>query len=285
MNSLLTLPTCFDPGVYDNLPAEQYHADTAVGSSTLKKLATMTPAHAKYGSFQRTDALEFGAAFDMCLLEREIFNTTYLRGPDDRRGKKWTEALDACERGQILMVAKDYDRVLENVEVVLSNPDVASLLSGNTIRQQSAFWIDKETGLRCKARPDLINEDHELMVDVKTTISADPRMFGSQCAKLGYHIQRAQYLDGYNGKYDRFLFLAIEKKHPFLACVYEMDQASAEAGYVLYRAMLNKYKQCSESGVWPGYPSGIQPLSLPTWAIGAGVDLGDTGEVLEEIEF
>ena len=284
MNSLLTLPTAFEPGIYDDLPADQYHADTAVGSSTLKRLATMTPAHAKYGYFQRTDALEFGAAFDMCLLERDKFDACYVRGPDDRRGKKWTDALEACERGQILMVAKDYDRVLENVEIVMKNPDVASLLSGNTVRQQSAFWIDEKTGIRCKARPDLINIDQGLMVDVKTTISADPRMFGTQCAKLGYHIQQVMYQDGYvrHGLGYKFLFLAIEKKPPFLSCVYEMELRSAYAGYKLYRDMLDKYKQCSESGIWPGYPSGIQTLELPTWAwCDDGVDPNPSLEIID----
>jgi hypothetical protein len=31
--------------------------------------------------------------------------------------------------------------------------------------------------------------------------------------------------------------------------------------------LLDLYAECKASGNWPGYPSTIQPLSLPAWAL------------------
>lgn len=263
----MTMISALASGIYDNLPAEQYHADSAVGSSTLKKLASMTPAHARYVVFKQTEALEFGAAFDMCLLERPNFDATYVRGPETRRGKQWTDALAYLGKGKILLPAKDYDNVVSGVAKVMENPDVAALLGGKTIRQQSAFWTDKVTGLRCKVRPDLLCVDRGIMVDLKTTKSADARSFGWDCIRYGYDIQQAMYMDGYAQlkpkAYERFLFLAVEKTYPFLAAVYELDAEAVKEGYDLYRAMLEAYKGHKEQDAWPGYPSGIQQLVLP----------------------
>ena len=40
-----------------------------------------------------------------------------------------------------------------------------------------------------------------------------------------------------------------------------------DAGLREYRAALLTWKECNESGIWPGYPNEIQTLELPRWAV------------------
>ena len=63
------------------------------------------------------------------------------------------------------------------------------------------------------------------------------------------------------------MIVAQEKKAPYLAVVYQLDAAAESRGYELRQRGMNTMAACLASGDWPGYPRGVQPLSLPDWAI------------------
>jgi len=261
------------PGIYKTLSNENYHDDCAVGSSTLKIIASKTPAHAINRSKSATPAMDFGAAFHIAVLEPEKLEASVVRGPDDRRGNKWKDAqAEAAAAKALLMVADEYDELLRARDAIAKNHDIAELLKGKTTREESVFWQDRETGVKCKARPDLINHDKNLMVDLKTTLDASARMFAKSVLAYGYHIQEAMYRDGYinyDYHFEDFIFIAVEKSAPYASAVYALDTNAKLEGYNMYRAALKTYAECKRDNIWRGYPSGITPLALPAYGFRA----------------
>ncbi len=141
------------PGKYSNLPIDQYHLDDAVGSSTLKTLASKTPAHIRGEVRRESAAFDFGSALHRAILEPHL-SDTIIRGPSDRRGKKWSELKEECDaKGQLLLTEDDYDSVFAAKDSIFKNDICASLLTGDVEPEISVFHDDVETGLRVKIRP------------------------------------------------------------------------------------------------------------------------------------
>jgi exodeoxyribonuclease VIII len=85
-----------------------------------------------------------------------------------------------------------------------------------------------------------------------------------------YHVQAAFYADGYKEvtgqECPTFLFVAQEKKPPYLSAVYMVDEAMIQAGRRAYQEDLATYKSCRETGNWFGISSKPITLTLPAWA-------------------
>ena len=96
---------------------------------------------------------------------------------------------------------------------------------------------------------------------------ASPDVFTRTIVNFKYHLQAAHYLQGTGQK--RFVFVAVEKVHPFSVGVYELSPHFIERGYELQEQTLSDIKQAQESGIWKGYtnyePEGIKTLTPPKW--------------------
>ena len=89
----------------------------------------------------------------------------------------------------------------------------------------------------------------------------------------GYHSQAAWYLDlardlGHPAR--AFAFIVQEKEAPYLVTVIELPPELVDIGRRRNRAALERFRDCTESGVWPGYEGehndDILTVSLPGWA-------------------
>jgi len=130
------------------------------------------------------------------------------------------------------------------------------------------FWIDPETEVLCKCRPDWLIPG--AIVDVKSTEDASAEAFMRSAYNWQYHLQAAFYMDGMAAAWDEqpeaFMFLAHEKTAPWASAYYFADGEMIEAGRVEYRKALRLYADCLSSDKWPGYAATLQPLGLPRWA-------------------
>ena len=109
------------PGLYLNLSNAEYHSDPALGSSSLKVLATKTPAHLKGMMRKESAAFDIGTAFHTLVLEPSKENTI-ICGPDDRRGKAWTSAKEAADfEGKLLLTSWDYAQVFRMRDALMTN--------------------------------------------------------------------------------------------------------------------------------------------------------------------
>lgn len=259
------------PGIYFDLPNEDYHSGPGVSKSGLWTLQTKSPAHYRFAERETNAAFDFGTACHLSVLEPNAFETQVHRGPDDRRGNKWKDVAEFCASdGKLLLTSGDFDAALAVRDAVHADQWISSVITGGKpLIEASGFAVDEVTGELVRVRPDLYREDLGIILDLKTTASAHPDAFARSVVDYGYHAQEAIYSDVWRslGKpVEGFVFLAIEKKTPYAKGVYELPPSIVEEGRSLMRAALDTYHTCRERDEWPAYGDGVQELSFKRWA-------------------
>lgn len=261
------------PGIH-SISNAAYHAGPGISKSGLWKLWNETPAAFRYAQdchTPSTKAQDFGSAAHVAILEPELFEAEFARGPDARgNSNAWKEsAAIASFNGMTLLKPADYDAVLYLRDEARKNPIIRQLTSDAQI-EQAAYWKDEETGELCRCKPDVYSRKHGLIGDIKTTTCAAREQWTRRLMDFGYHVQEPYYSDGWQiaggGPVNGFVFIVVESTAPHLIAAYELDPDSAEEGRQIYRAALRLYADCKRSGNWPGYADKIQELRLPKWA-------------------
>jgi hypothetical protein len=256
----------FEPGIYDGIKNAAYHADPALGSTSLKTLATKTPAHYQHNLThpKASDAFDLGTAVHSLILEGDESGVEVWDFP------AWTTKVAKESReesraaGKIPMLTKDWKQVLAMRDSVMAHPEAGKLFTGHRA-EASVFWEEDDLTLKC--RPDAWKPG--LLVDLKTTVNADPNEFGKTAHNFGYHQSAAHYIDGVHaatGEELPFRFVLVEKTEPYLVSVVELDFEAIDYGRQLNDRAKRIYRECVESGNWPGYPNS-GPISLPNYAV------------------
>jgi hypothetical protein len=255
---------------------KEYREREGISSTELKKIM-VTPAHYRHwkDNPEETDtpALLFGRAAHKYILETYDFYNEFAVAPNcDRRtqeGKaKWLLFCDQSE-GKDIITQEQFEQIDAMRNAMLATPFVSKLINGE--HELSYFWTDEDTGLKCKCRPDSINHKLKIVVDYKTTDNAETEHFMKQAIRLGYDLQASYYLDGVKantGEDYVFVFIAQEKKPPYAVNILQADDIFIRSGREVYKAMLQTYKECSETGNWYGYlgqENQINSLGVPKW--------------------
>lgn len=266
------------PGIYSDIPNEAYHAGPGISKSGLWKIETASPAHFKHGKRKETHAFDFGEACHLAILEPHAFETKVMRGPLDRRGNKWKDAVEFCAaEGRLLLTEPDFINALTIRDAVHADPWLNTIITGGTpVIENSGYWIDEATGELCRCRPDLYRPDLGVILDLKSAADASPDGFARAAANFGYHAQEAFYTDGWNAamcaagwenRVQAFVFLTFEKEAPFAKSVYELPPSAVVEGRARMRRALDTYHACRQANDWPGYDEGgVQSLALKRWA-------------------
>lgn len=268
-------------GIHKNLTRREYESIEAVNQSTLKLFAK-TPAHAREAMLHPkppTEAMNFGSALHAAILEPKRFEAEYIAAPKfDRRTKEGKEAWAAWEennRDKEIISADDMGAIKFMQASCYADPVYKSLLTGAGTNEVAVIWTDVKTGLRCKALLDRVTQyaGYTVVLDIKSARDASELEFGRAVFRLGYHVQAAFYLEGLRvlaPTERRFFFGAVEKTPPYCVALYELDEEAIAQGRATVRRYLDSYAQCMATNVWPGYPSGVLPLALPSWATEPG---------------
>lgn len=275
------------PGIYTSgqLSNSNYHSGAGISCTGLKKIA-VSPAHYKHGEFKQTAAMFTGSATHSAILEPDLFAKHYVTLPSgkDRRSAEY-KALCTEHGADNVLVSSDAYQIKMMQQAVQKNSKARQWLYEEEGRNElSVYAEDPETGVLVRCRFDrLLNRGFS--PDLKTTVDASPRGFSNAIAKYGYAFQAAFYLDTYywatGQRLEGFGFLAVESKAPYNVMCYRLDDESIEIGRSQYRAALNKYAECLESGVWHGYDDcELEMLiGLPDWMIekhdAVNIDFGD----------
>ena len=262
------------PGLYPGVPHPTYRRWRAASQSILKIIRDRSPAHAYLEMVDPsppTPAQIFGEAVHAAVLQPDLFRARYLRAPEiDRRtkaGRELWEELQAEHPGAIILRPEEYDRCLAIRSAVAAHPTARKLIGGEA--EVSAVWRDRATGVLCKGRFDSLDTRLGIITDLKTTHDASRGAFSRTIWTYGYYLQAAHYLTGANtlGLSVRwFTFIAVEQEPPYAVAVYHLSDAALMAGEGQLGELLEIYKRCEETGIWPGYPDEAQEISLPTWA-------------------
>lgn len=260
-------------GVYENLDFAEYRANKEFVSITELNTFLDLPLLYKYkilegNRTQSSKAQEEGTALHAFILEPKVFEKTYKPLPDvDLRTKegKATKAQCEEEKGITWLKLETYNRIVSAGLEMQKHPEVKKLLPG--LRSEVSFFSQHQlSGMPIKARIDGINDEHGVLIDLKST--ADCKHFHESVFKYHYYRQVAFYLDMYEsltGRRMKWQWWCVELEAPFVTAVFEPTEDLAIIGRSEYERGLFDLKRSREQNFYPGIPSQIQKIFVPNW--------------------
>jgi hypothetical protein len=258
------------PGIYDNVPADIYHALDLISASGLCTLDSECAALYRHERDSAEDdasnASDLGSAAHFAFLEPADFERKVTRLEfDSFQSKAAREARDeARSEGKTALKAKDHDIVLAMREALVRQ--VGNLFVGG-VAERTYIWRDTRTGVLCKARVDYVRPG--LLSDYKTSGSANPRAFRSRVWDNGHHIQAWWYLYAHElltGESPSWRWIVQSTKAPHLVTAHKPTASLLGWAEQQGRAALQQYAHCLRDGSWPGYGDVVWPVELPSWA-------------------
>lgn len=263
-------------GIYPDVPEEDYHArrfgPRESLSSTEAKRVLKAPALFRYHRDHGQEARrEFDLGHVAHALVLGVGLPVWVHDHDSLRSKVAREEVaEHRAAGEVPIVRDDWEAMTALADSVLTHPVAGPLFEAGT-PEQSIYATDSETGVWMRGRVDWTtqSEGGPLLVDLKTTVSADPSEFSRSVVRYGYDLQAAWYLriwQAITGEEPQFLHVLAEKKPPFLVSVVELDPAFLDGGDLYARRALDTYARCMESGQWPGYQTvSVGMVMAPSW--------------------
>jgi hypothetical protein len=234
----------------------------------------MSPYHFKYGD-QRdnktTSAMRIGTAAHGFIVEPDHAARRHpVFGGKVRRGRDWDRFIadhPAVDPDDVL-IASEREAVMSITKSVEGNTRAREYLTEGA-PETSLFWTDEATGLRCKARPDVLSPT--TIVDLKTT---NGRNFGrdrleAHALRSGWHIQIGHYVMGAkaNGfELTRAVLVVAESTCPHDIAIFSLRPELVKLGMQQCRSALDIIAECERTNVWPGVDGGAEiELGVPEW--------------------
>jgi len=260
------------PTLIPDMSNRAYHAHRALGSTSLKTLATRTPAHYKWDQAhpKTSDAFNIGTAAHSLILEDDTSQFVVVDAANWLTKDAKTAKAEALASGLVPLLTKEFEQVKAMRDSVMRDERARAALTGHKA-EQSVFWEEEDLALKC--RPDAWQPGK--LWDLKSTVNADPREFGKTAHNFGYHQSAAHYIDGVKvltGEELPFGFILVEKTAPYLVSVVELDWEAIDLGQALNDRAKRIYRDCTDTDSWPGYPA-AEPISLPGFAVYETEDL------------
>lgn len=278
MSTATATRTEIEPGIYPDMPMDEYLEIDAASNTRLGKLKK-SPAHLRQhleSPVKHVDPDSIGSALHSLVLEgRDVFEERYARAPEDadhRGHRPWKDFVASLDDGRIPMKANDYDTVVEMAEDLLERDTVQMMMEGVSHTEISIVWRDDATGLLCKGRPDAINPARGAVIDLKhTRRDITPLAFARTTYRYGYYRQAAFYRRGMNAlmpevEWNTHNIFAIEPDPPYAAITYRMREDAVWAGDEEIHHYMEIYARCVECGEWPAFEDAFVDLTLPGYA-------------------
>lgn len=274
----LTVIQTYKPGIYPNIPIEEYHRSEGISSTGVSLILdcaarynykynvepyTLSPKELA----EQNKKYAKGRMVHTLVLEPEKFDALYyvMEADCDLRTKDgkaaWMDAELAANGREIIRLSDVQD--IRGMANAVNEMPLFSYLKAGCI-EHSLFWNDGIYDTRLRARPDLYTDD--FIVDLKTTASIPD--FERSIKNFGYHRQASMQLDGLHkltGKHRVFGFLVVETKAPFLTKLISLDQDYLELGRTKYLQAAEIYSECKASGVWGGYGNDFSEAKMPKY--------------------
>lgn len=195
-------------------------------------------------------------------------------------------------KGRIILQQEEWDKVQHMRRALENHPAARALLFSDKLQgvaELSIYWRDPETGilLRCRVdwAQDRINKGYILPVDLKTADDASEEGFLRHVANYRYDVSEQMYLAGMEAatgtRPPAMPFVVVENKPPYAVAVYTCGPNFRATGLAQFRADVNRYAECLDSGIWPGYPDTVQTVDAPGWHVQRNAHLIDQLESQE----
>lgn len=285
------------PGIYPDIPAEQYHGQLtdgpSLGRSTAFDLIFSCPAKAWWNCHlnpeyvpARKKEFDLGTAAHLIMLEPEQWgDRVELIDADDFRTKAAQEARDrAYAAGRTPLLPKHVDQIQGMHAALLRHPLAAKAFVGGKA-EPTIVAKDPETGIWLKARPDYLTAVSRgtLMFDYKTTTDANPHEWAKRLFDMGHFVQDPWYRMVHElatgETVQDFIFIVQEVAPPHLISVNRLDMPDFEMGHRVNRRAIDLFAECMATNKWPAYGDGVNSISLPTFARYRLADMEGAGQL------
>lgn len=269
------------PGLYE-ITAAEYHADPtpapSLSSSIAKELLSTSPRHAWYAhprlnaqhEDEHDEKFDRGTAAHAYLLQGET-GFELIDAPDFKTNAAKKARDLARLAGKLPLLKHRWDEVVAMAEAARyqldHHEDRPRPLSGGKA-EQTLVWQEGE--IWCRARLDWLHDDHRVIDDLKTSAAAaEPDSWiRRQLFGMGYDIQAAFYLRGLKavtGIDAAFRFVVLENFAPYGLCVVGLGPEALDLAERKVETAITRWRECLETGTWPGYPTHTCWADLPPW--------------------
>lgn len=260
-----------------NLPIEDYHKDKSAVSSTGLKNAVESAYNFHYcwvNEYEKKDtaSLRFGTAAHCAILEPMEFDRRFVAMPDFGDMRSGTNRVkrdswkNTLKPDAIIMEEKEIETLKRGIDRLLCNRVAVNLIKGAAF-EQSAYFRDPVTGLKCRFRPDAIRQDLSVMIDLKACRHVSNRAFAAQIWEYRYDIQMAFYEYGIRVLHgrgpDTVAFIVVQNQKPFDVAVHEVGPMMMERGQIAVQKMLARIEKGVTTGKWPGVQEEAQIIEMP----------------------
>lgn len=252
-----------------NLFHDEYLKVDALSSSGMRYLER-SPRHYLYSKqavWEPTKAQELGTMVHMAVLEPKRFLSTYVAEPKfDKRtnlGKAAYESFVQENKGKLVVPMDSFIAVEGILEALEGSRTVGSLLKGGIAE---CSYFSEMDGVPVKCRADYVNITNGILVDVKTTQDASATEFARSCKNYDYARQMCFYKDIIEkveeAQIVKCVIIAIESKPPYGIACYEIHPYDLDHARSNYKSLIEIYKKCMTSGLWPTYVDELNKIDL-----------------------
>lgn len=286
---VLSAPEPLGVGVHADIPFSRYLSDPcaepSLSSSTIRDLLR-SPAHAHRGHPRLgggwgddSGRANLGTAVHALVLGGEE-RLAWIDAADWRTAAAKSQRDAAYNARQVPLLARERPAI-----EAAANAARAALAEMGFAGEPERTLVWREGPTWCRARPDLLTPG--TIIDLKTAENADPSdWIRRSMIAGGYHVQAAWYLRGAAAllpEPDRdFVCLVVELEPPHACSFVGVGPELLAIGQAVVESGLKRWRECMESGVWPGYASAIHWAEAPAWLqydlAGRGIGLSDAGK-------
>lgn len=185
-----------------------------------------------------------------------------IQSGETRRGKQWEQDQKrAAAMGGVALPAKVYAAVMGAGTSARNHPTIGQWLRKEECWHEASIFAEHTpTGQGIKCKPDVYIPRTGSIIDLKTTVSADPRDFIRSCFKYAYDVQGAFYRmvcrEAGLLVSPNFHILAVEKTKPFAAQHFVLEDDVLSAAEERVEQVMLEIAQSRETGVFTtGWPA------------------------------
>jgi hypothetical protein len=240
------------------------------------------------GFVEETNAMRLGTGIHALLLEPEQFENRFVVMPDYQFDAE--NVTGKGERSESKSTkyykAKSSQFYQENQKKsVISRQQFDQCLESANKEVTVEGVIE---GIEFKGRIDALIPS--CVIDLKTTADVSPRIFGSRFFKLGYDFKLSIYRELVRQSTEGLRDVKVIAQEPsgdYDNCVINVPDEVLDNAFSRVLHVVHRYKQCMQSGVWPGCDDGLDEIDLlvPDYVLHQDLDWSEiTLDETEEVE-
>jgi hypothetical protein len=271
----------YEEGVYDNIPAWEYHADCcpepSLSHSILRVLLERSPLHARtahprlnpdHTPAKPTDAMVSGSILHHLVLGKG--ERLHVIQADSYRTNAAKEARDAAiAAGATPVLQDDFAELQTAASAIRSQlreiPEAASFFAPGV---SEAVAICRVGPIWCRSMIDrLPNAEGAPLWDLKTTgDSANPADWERALSRK--HLTQAAFYRlttslALGRPVGEMRFIVAEQKPPFAVSIVACGDSMVEAAEAEVRRAMELWARCMVMDDWPGYGRGVHRIEAP----------------------